>query len=38
MKKDKEHILSRAELFFVGMAVGSIVGNILVCFLIDYFI
>lgn len=38
MKKDREHILSRTELFFVGMVVGSIVGNALVYFLIDYFI
>jgi hypothetical protein len=38
MKKDKEHILSRTELFFVGVITGSIVGNALVYFLIDYFI
>lgn len=38
MEHNKKHWLSRFEIFLIGMCVGSILGNILLYFLIEMFI
>jgi hypothetical protein len=36
--KEKDEMFSKVEIFFLGVFIGSIVGNALVYFFVDFFI
>jgi hypothetical protein len=38
MKEKKDEMFSKLEVFYLGILIGSIIGNALMYFLIDYLI